>query len=153
VCGSNPWNGVDLPRVDKKDPRVLTDAEEMKFLTWLENRYEGWRLPVLWFLVKGFVGSRSADITGLRSEQLRDGRIYFPAEEAKGREDRPAILPPALFAELRAAAGPIFVFESFHAGLVDYYRRANRRGGRHSMNFCKSFNPKRMVGFLQSITG
>jgi len=149
ICGNNPWEGVALPRVDKKDPRVLSDQEEMKFLTWLEKRYKGWRLPVLWFMVKGFVGSRSADISGLKTEQLRDGRIYFPAEQAKGREDRPAILPPALFEELKAQAGPVFVFETFHTGLKAYYRTNRLRCGNYS---CKTFNPKRLVRFLQTAT-
>ena len=82
-CGANPWDGVELPKVDKKDPRVLTDAEEVKFLKWLETKFAGWRLPVLWFQVKGFVGSRSFDITALRTEQL------YRTAESSSRRKRP----------------------------------------------------------------
>ena len=123
ICGANPWDGVDLPKADKKDPRVLTDAEELKFLNWLGKKFAGWRLPLLWFQVKGFVGSRSFDITSLRTEQLRDGRIVFPAETTKGREDRPALVPPLLYQELQAVAGPTHVFETFHKGLRECYKR------------------------------
>ena len=116
ICGANPWDGIDLPKVDKKDPRVLTDAEELKFLKWLETKFAGWRLPVLWFQVKGFVGSRSFDITALRTEQLRDGRVVFPAETTKGREDRPALLPPALFQGIESRSGPDLRFRDVPSG-------------------------------------
>ena len=124
--------------MDKKDPRVLTDAEEVKFLKWLAAKYAGWRLPVLWFQVKGFVGSRSFDITALRTEQLQDGCIFFPAETTKGREDRPAPLPPALYQELLAQAGPDYVFETFHKGLRECYKQNGLRCGNYS---CKSLQP------------
>ena len=150
ICGANPWDGVDLPRADKKDPRVLTDAEEVKFLNWLGKRYAGWRLPVLWFQVKGFVGSRSFDITALRTEQLQDGGLVFPAETTKGREDRPAPLPPALYRELLAVAGPSYVFETFHTGLRECYKRNALRCGNY---VCKSFSPRRMIRWLQNVVG
>ena len=149
ICETNPWHRIPLPKIDKKDPRVLTDAEEAMFLKWIERRYGGWRLPVLWFMVKGFVGSRSADISCLKTAQLRDGRILFPAEQAKGREDRPAILPPALFAELKQFAGPTYVFESFHNDLRTYYRTNGLRCGNYS---CINFSPARLVRFLQNAT-
>jgi integrase len=148
LCGSNPWGGVELPKVDKKDPRVLGDAEEAKFLKWLEGKFVGWRLPVLWFQVKGFVGSRSFDITALRTEQLRDGRIVFPAETTRGREDRPALLPPTLYQELLAVAGPAYVFESFHQGLRECYKRNRILCGNYT---CKTFSPRRMIRWLQNV--
>ncbi len=150
ICGANTWEGVDLPRVDKKDPRVLTDAEEVKFLRWLATKFAGWRLPVLWFQVKGFVGSRSFDITALRTEQLQDGCIFFPAETTKGREDRPAPLPPALYKELLAVAGPSYVFETFHTGLRTCYKQNGMRCGNY---ICKSFSPRRMIRWLQNVVG
>ena len=150
VCGANPWDGVDLPKVDKKDPRVLTDAEELKFLNWLTKKFAGWRLPVLWFQVKGFVGSRSFDITALRTEQLRDGRVVFPAETTKGRKDRPALLPAALFKELQAVAGPTYVFETFHRGLRECYKLNGLRCGNY---VCKEFSPRRMIRWLQNVVG
>jgi integrase len=148
ICGANPWEGVDLPRVDKKDPRVLTDAEEVKFLRWLATKFAGWRLPGLWFQVKGFVGSRSFDITALRTEQLQDGCIFFPAETTKGREDRPAPLPPAVYQELLALAGPDYVFETFHKGLRECYKQNGLRCGNYS---CKRFSPRRMIRWLQNV--
>ena len=102
----------------------------------------GWRLPVLWFQVKGFVGSRSFDITALRVEQLQDGCIFNPAETTKGREDRPAPLPPALYQELLAVAGPTYVFETFHTGLRECYKRNALRCGNYT---CQTFSPRRVV--------
>lgn len=148
VVGVNPWTEAPPPKMDKKAKRILTPPEEAAFLSWLEQRYDGWRLPVLWFKVKGCVGSRSLDLSSLPSNALRDGRIVFPADTAKGREERPAILPAALYAELVALKGKDYLWESYTDGLRAYY---TKRGGRllRAARNLKGFNARRLVGFVQ----
>jgi site-specific recombinase XerD len=112
-CAENPWADLAPPKVDKLAPRYLTAEEVKAFFDWLTDRWKGWRLPVLFFTVKGFLGNRIGELSSLRSEQLREGRVVFPADETKGRKERKALLPQDVFAELREQAGPVWVWQRF----------------------------------------
>ncbi len=116
---ANPWEDVTPPKLDKLTPRYLTPDEIRDFFGWLTERWQGWRLPVLFFTVKSFIGNRILELCSLHSDQLQEGRVVFPADEAKGRKERRAILPADVFAELQALAGPAFVWEVFPTQLLE----------------------------------
>ena len=85
---TNPWEQVALPKVDKPEIRLLSPAEINQFLAWLDERFQGWKLPRLFWVVKGLIGCRLGEFCRLRSEQLVEGRIVFPPDETKGRKTR-----------------------------------------------------------------
>ncbi len=141
---ANPWEDVTPPKLDKLTPRYLTPEEIKDFFGWLTERWQGWRLPVLFFTVKSFIGNRILELCSLRSEQLQEGRVVFPPDEAKGRKERRAILPPEVFAELRAA-GKSFVWESFPAQLLERLTALGKPHTRLLPDFC----PVRLKRWLQ----
>jgi hypothetical protein len=65
ILGVNPWDELVPPKTDRLDPRYLTPAEEEAFATWLAERWGGWRLPVLFFMVKGLVGCRIGELAAM----------------------------------------------------------------------------------------
>ena len=141
----NPWKEVASPKLDKLTPRYLTPDEITGFFDWLENRWQGWRLPVLFFNVKSFIGNRILELCSLKSNQLQEGRVVFAPDEAKGRKERKAILPAEVFAELKSLAGPHFVWENFPTQLQE---RLDANNKRHT-NLLLEFSPVRLKGWLQ----
>jgi site-specific recombinase XerD len=141
---ANPWEEVATPKLDKLTPRYLT-AEEVVFFGWLTERWDGWRLPVLFFTVKGFLGNRIGELCGLRTDQLREGRVVFTADATKGRKERKAILPVEVYAELQAQAGPVWVWERFPDQLRERFKAQERM----TRNIKPDFRPKRLKWWLQ----
>lgn len=140
-----PWKDVSLPKLDKLTPRYLTPEEIRDFFEWIEARWQGWRLPALFFTVKMFIGNRILELCSLRSEQLKGGRIVFPPNQVKGRKGRSAILPPAIFAELQSMSGKTFVWERFPMELLERLTALQR-----PCNKLKSeFAPRRLKWWLQ----
>ena len=86
-CRENPWEEVAPPKLDRLAPRYLTAEEVAAFFAWLIERWENWRLPILFFTVKGFLGNRIRELCALRTEQLREGRVVFAADATKGRKE------------------------------------------------------------------
>jgi integrase len=141
----NPWEAVALPKLEKLSPRYLKAEEITAFFNWLSARWQGWRLPVLFFTVKSFLGNRILELCCLRSEQLEEGRIVFPADKVKGRKERKALLPPDVYAELKALAGPTFVWEVFPAQLLERLKAL----GKPCRNVKPDFSPSRLKWWLQ----
>jgi hypothetical protein len=110
------------------------------------NKWQGWRLPILFFTVKSFIGNRIDELASLRSNQLRDGRIVFPADITKGRKERKAILPPELFAELQGIAGPTYVWEKYAAQLIERRQAL----GKQTHMVSTDFAPARLKWWLQN---
>jgi integrase len=146
IVPDNPWSGVARPKVEKPAPRYVTPDEIKGFFNWLTERWQGWRLPVLFFTVKSFIGNRIDELASLRSNQLQDGRIVFPADATKGRKERKAILPPEIFAELQAIAGPSYVWEKYTAQLVERRKAL----GKQTHMVSTDFSPARLKWWLQN---
>src|SRR5262249_6702772 len=127
---SNPWEEVSLPKLDKLTPRYLSGEEVAAFLGWMAERWQGWRLPILFFTVKGFLGNRIGELCGLHTDQLRDGRVIFAADATKGRKERKALLPPDVFTELQAQAGRVWVWQRFPHELRAHLLAAGKRAER-----------------------
>jgi integrase len=109
----NPWERVAPPPALRRKPSVPTDETVREFFAWLDARFPGWPLPRLLFEVKALTASRTSDLCGLKSDQLRGGRLVFRAEDVKGRADRSIPLPADLAAALEALKGPAYLWESF----------------------------------------
>jgi integrase len=141
----NPWKDVTPPKLDKLTPRYLTADEVNGFFDWLGERWQGWRLPILFFLVKSFLGCRILELCSLRSDQLQNGRVVFLADEVKGRKERRAILPSEVYGELKALAGPTYVWQAFPSQLLERLKMFSRP---HA-NLRPDFSPDRLKSWMQ----
>jgi integrase len=141
----NPWESVAPPKVDKLTPRYPTGEEIVALFAWLNERWQGWRLPVLFFTVKSFLGNRIGELCALHTDQLQSGRVIFVADTTKGRKERKSILPAEVFAELQAQAGPIWVWERFPVQLRE--RLEARETSLGKVN--PQFSPNRLKWWLQ----
>ena len=145
IIDSNPFADVEPPRYDKTPPRYIAADEEQALFKWLTNRWQ-WRLPLLFLETKAAIGCRIGELSAALSLNLREGRLYFPADATKGREERACLLPPALFEELRASAGPTYVFERFSEELREVHRR---KGNHQPANTVRAFTPARLKRWMQ----
>lgn len=106
----------------------------------LAVEFEEEKIPSLFFTVKALTACRLEDICSLRSDQLRDGRIVFPASATKNRSERSAVLPEGVFKELVRYAGPMWLWEQYPAEL----RAPIRRKGNPCHRLNPEFAPRRL---------
>jgi integrase len=113
IVKSNPFANLEAPKADKKPVRYVTDEQMTEFFAYLTEFYQGWEFPMLFFSVKAFTGCRLADISGLKSEQVRGGCIVFAAGQTKGRKERKVPLPEGLYDALQKYAGETYLWERY----------------------------------------
>ncbi len=142
----NPWEEIEKPKVDEPEPRYIEPEEEQAFFDWLNRRWDGWRLPVLFFKVTGVVGRRILQMCSLPSTCLVDGRIVFPSEFNKSRKSEYARLSEPIFKELEALAGPTYLWERYSEQLNAIYRGRGQR----KYAQCQGFRPERLKRWLQN---
>lgn len=119
LIGSNPFEAVELPELDRHEVKYVRQEDVGQFFDWLEARYPYWSMPRLFFTVKAVTGCRLEDVCSLRSDQLQDGRLVFAADQTKNRSERYAILPADLYSELDAYKGATYLWESYPAELIE----------------------------------
>jgi len=146
VLSENPFEEVTPPKYDKTPPRIVRPDEKKGLIEWLEKRWQKWRLPSLLLEVKATIGCRIGELCSATPDSLRDGRLYFTSETTKGRRQRACKLPPALYDELKAAAGPTYVFEGFSEQLRGIYKR---RGESAHAKTVKAYTPARLKRWIQ----
>jgi integrase len=146
ILDKNPWDAVELPKEDKLMPRLIEPEEERAFFAWLSQRWNGWRLPVLFLEVKGLIGCRVHELCAVKSADFRDGRLTFDAVTTKGRKTRKAKLPESICRELVALAGPAFLWERYAEQLREYHRQ---KGNPNHAKSVRDFLPERLMRFLQ----
>lgn len=117
LVDANPFAAVAPPELDRHEVKYVREGDVGHFFEWLDARYPGWRMPALFFTVKALTGCRLDDLCSLRSAQLQDGRVVFPADATKNRSERYAVLPADVFAELDAYRGPAWLWERYPAEL------------------------------------
>lgn len=147
ILGANPFEGVEPPKVDKREPRLIERTERDALMGWLAARWDNWRLPLLFLEVKASIGCRIGELASVPSDRLKDGRLTFEAVSAKGRKTRRSKLAPVLFDELSAVAGPNFVFERFPDELRDLLLRRGRPHQARRVKF--PFDPSCLVNWMQ----
>ena len=117
LVAANPFAEVTPPALDRHEVKFVREADVGDFFAWLDGYYLGWRMPALFFTVKALTGCRLADLCSLKSAQLQDGRVVFPADATKNRSERYAVLPADVYAELLAYRGPTWIWERYPAEL------------------------------------
>jgi integrase len=126
LLSGNPFEHVEQPEMDRHEVKYVKREDLLAFLAWLEVRYAGWRMPRLFFNVKAMTGCRLEDICNLRSEQLKEGRLVFEADQTKNRSERYALLPAEVYAELDAYKGETYLWERYPAELKQYVRGTSK---------------------------
>jgi site-specific recombinase XerD len=79
ACGlvkSNPFAEVSAPRCGEPDVRIVAAEEKQRFLAWLDQRWNDWRLPRVCLDVLAW--------TGWRSPRRQPGCVW-----RRGRRDGP----------------------------------------------------------------
>jgi len=147
ITSHNPFLHVKPPKTDKPEVMIASDEVLANFDRWLTERFGDWHLPNLFFAIKELTGCRVQDVCSLKSMQLREGRLYFPADVTKGRKARAVPLPADLFAALEATKGPGHLWESYPVGLKAVLER--KSWPTHQLKL--AFSPMRMVGWVMTI--
>jgi integrase len=147
ICPGNPWAQVEPPKTDKIEVKVIEDDTLAHFLEWIDTRFSGWELPRLFLETKAVTGCRLADLCGIESSQLRDGRLHFRPDQTKGRKARSVLLPAELAVKLDAIKGPTYLWESQPAGL----KEAIKRMGRPSHRVKPDFVPARFYYWVETL--
>src|SRR5437660_1359205 len=83
LVDANPFEKVELPELDRHEVKYVRQEDGGEFFGWLEERYPNWPMPRLFFSVKAATACRLEDVCSLRSNQLRDGRLVFAADQTK----------------------------------------------------------------------
>jgi integrase len=117
IVAGNPWQDVEPPKADKLAVKFATDAMIEHFYSWLKERFGDWPFPKLFLSTKAYTGCRLMDLCALKSAQLKEGRLVFPADLTKGRKERKVPLPDDLFAALDAFKGETWLWENYPSGL------------------------------------
>jgi integrase len=123
---ANPWKAVRKPNTDKVRKPVPTEDETGAFMAWVLARYPAWERLHALLNLKAVSGCRSKDLCGLRSDQLRDGRVVWTADQTKQREGRSVLVPPELFAALERGAGRVHLWENWPEDLKKYRPSRNK---------------------------
>jgi site-specific recombinase XerD len=147
IVTTNPFTDVEPPKTDKPEIHIATDETLAEFDGWLADRFGEWNLPRLFVAVKELTGCRVRDVCSLRSEQLRDGRLHFPADLTKGRTARAVPLPEDLFAAVNAIKGPVHLWQTYPAGL----KGALEKKGWPTHQLKPDFSPARMVRWIMTV--
>lgn len=156
LIDANPFEKVAQPELDRHEVKFVRKEDIGDFFDWLEKRFPSWAMPRLFFTVKAATGCRLEDVCSLLSEQLRDGRLVFPADVTKNRSERYAILPADVYAALDAYKGDTYLWEPYPAELI----AANKANGYPTHRQKDDFTPQRLyywvlqlMGYYQKETG
>jgi integrase len=123
LANENPWETVDLPKLDRLPVRTLSSDQVSTFFEWLAKRWQGWELPTLFFEVKAVTGCRLGDLCNVRTADLKGkDRLVFTPAAAKARKERVAVLPADIFAKLKKLAGPVYLWECYAADIPKYLK-------------------------------
>ena len=147
IIDKNAFEEVALPKMDRHEVKYVKPADLNYFDGWLADRWTDWDMPRLFFQVKAMTGCRLGDLCAIRSEQLQDGRIVFPADVTKNRSERYAVLPADVFAQLDAYKGPTFLWERYPAELIE----ENKANGWPVHRQNAEFSPTRLFHWIEGI--
>jgi integrase len=139
----NPWRSIRKPKVDKVVKPVPTEDQTGEFFAWVKKRYPEWERLHAFLELKAFSACRTADICGLRSEQLQNERVIWFADQVKQREGRSVLVPKDLFQMLSRLAGPTFLWEGFLDDMKKFRRSKNRKS--------ESFTPETVAHVVGNI--
>ncbi len=147
ICQGNPWQDVTPLKADKLEVEYATDEQIEGLYEWIAGRFGKWPFPKLFLSTKAFTGCRLMDLCSLKSAQLRDKRLTFPAGLTKGRKARVVPLPADLAASLDAFKGETWLWENYLPGLKEAI--AAKGWPTHQLNM--EFDPKRLYMWVETL--
>lgn len=147
IVSGNPWQEVAPPKTDKITVEYATDLQIEQLYSWIEERYGDWPFAKLFLTTKAFTGCRLMDLCSLKSAQLRDGRLIFPAGLTKGRKDRKVPMAADLFAALDAIKGKTWLWENYLPGL----KTALEAKGWPTHQLSAEFSPQRLYYWIETL--
>jgi integrase len=150
-CGlltSNPFATVKPPKCDDPDVRIVTAEESAALFKWFRERWNNWRLPLVYLEVAALLGWRATETASLREEDLlAGGFVRVAPARCKTRRYKYGWLPADLYADLKACAADNWAFGRFSDDLrrllILWKRQPNHA------RLVKDFTPKRLVCWLQ----
>ncbi|MFL5328646.1 MAG: tyrosine-type recombinase/integrase [Gemmataceae bacterium] len=145
ITKENPFEDVAQPKLDRPQVKYVKTADLKHFYNWLEERFPDWEMPKLFFEVKALTACRLADLCGIKSDQLQDGRLVFAAEQTKNRSERHAILPKDIYKALTKYAGPTYIWERYPQEMIE----ANKERGARTNRVITEFSPDRLYWWIQ----
>jgi integrase len=116
IGAENPWRDVQPPRADRLEARYATDEMVEQFYRWVAERHGEWAFPKHFLSAKLYTGCRLMDRSGLKSSQLRGGRLVFPPDLTRGRKERKVPLPEDLYSALDSFKGETYLWEHYFPG-------------------------------------
>ena len=147
ICQGNPWQDVSEVKADKLEVEYATDEQIEGLYAWIAERFGEWPFPKLFLSAKAFTGCRLMDICSLKSAQLRDGRVTFPAGLVKGRKARVVPLPADVFKAVDAFKGGTWLWEAYLPGL----KTAIAAKGWPTHRLSMEFDPKRLYMWIETL--
>lgn len=150
-CGllsENPFRNVKAPKCDEPAIRIVSASESTALFAWLNERWNHWRLPIVYLQIAALVGWRATEIASIKTDDLlSDGYIRVASGTSKTRKHKYAWLPDDLWNELAACADGGLVFGRFSSGLREILKTFRKQP--HHAAMVKSFTPRRLVGWMQ----
>ena len=114
LLSSNPFANVRSPKCDDPDVRIVSATESMALRKWLADRWNHWRLPLVYLDVLACTGWRATETAAIReADLLSDGFVRVAAEQCKTRRHKYGCLPPELYASLKACSAGGWAFGRF----------------------------------------
>ena len=111
---SNPFANVKPPKCDDPDVRIVSAAESKALFDWFGERWNNWRLPLVYLEVATLLGWRATEVASIREEDLLpDGFVRVAAENCKTRRHKYGWLPPDMYADVQACAAGGLAFGRF----------------------------------------
>jgi integrase len=147
LLSENPWWEVKPPKTDKLPVKFATDEMIEQFYTWIADRFGDWPYPKLFLSTKAYTGCRLMDLCSLASAQLQAGRIVFPADLTKGREERAVPLSEGLWRALDGFKGEIWLWEKYVPGL----KAAIAAKGWPIHQLIDEFSPRRFYFWVETL--
>jgi integrase len=146
--GANPFANVKPPKCDDPDVRIVSRAETEALFAWLSDRWNGWKLPLVYLEICCLLGWRATELASIRDEDLlADGFVRVQAETCKTRKHKIGWLPEELYVDLAACQAGGWAFGRFSdelRRLLMLWKRQPNHAAR-----VQGFSPERLVGWLQ----
>ena len=151
-AAANPFAKVKAPRTDEPDVRIVSADESKALFQWLNDRWNNWRLPVVYLEVVALLGWRATETASIRQEDiLADGFVRVASATSKTRKHKYGWWPAELHTELEACSADGWAFGRY----ADELRRLLilwRKRPHHAARV-KDYGPARLVGWTQDELG
>jgi hypothetical protein len=148
LLAANPFADVKSPKCDDPEVRIVSAEESLALFSWLNERWNHWRLPTVYLELAALLGWRATEIASIREDDvLDDGFVRVTAENCKTRRTKYGWLPAGLHADLKACGAGGWAFGRFS----DELRRLHilwRKRPSHA-NRVTEFTPHRLVFWFQ----